>query len=216
MIKPDKREEENSLSKNKEKEEENSLSKNNEKEEENSLSKNNEKEREITVEDKLKETEEKLLRALADIENQRRRFEKERQEAFDFGGFNFARESLSLLDNIDRAITSFKNDNNLKNNKDLDKIIDGIEIVKKDLISIFKKNDIKEIECINKKFDPNFHQAMLEVEDNTRNPGTVVQEIQKGYMMKDRLLRPSLVSVTKKREEKAEKTTGADEKEQKK
>jgi len=204
MIKPDKREEENSLSKN------------NEKEEENSLSKNNEKEREITVEDKLKETEEKLLRALADIENQRRRFEKERQEAFDFGGFNFARESLSLLDNIDRAITSFKNDNNLKNNKDLDKIIDGIEIVKKDLISIFKKNDIKEIECINKKFDPNFHQAMLEVEDNTRNPGTVVQEIQKGYMMKDRLLRPSLVSVTKKREEKAEKTTGADEKEQKK
>ena len=186
------------------------------KEEENSLSKNNEKEKEKTVEDKLKETEEKLLRALADIENQRRRFEKERQEAFDFGGFNFARESLSLLDNIDRAITSFKNDNNLKNNKDLDKIIDGIEIVKKDLISIFKKNDIKEIECINKKFDPNFHQAMLEVEDNTRNPGTVVQEIQKGYMMKDRLLRPSLVSVTKKREEKAEKTTEADEKEQKK
>ena len=216
MTKPDKKEEENSLSKNKEKEEENLLSKNKEKGEENSLSNNNEKEREKTVEDKLKETEEKLLRALADIENQRRRFEKERQEAFDFGGFNFARESLSLLDNIDRAITSFKNDNNLKNNKDLDKIIDGIEIVKKDLISIFKKNDIKEIECINKKFDPNFHQAMLEVEDNTRNPGTVVQEIQKGYMMKDRLLRPSLVSVTKKREEKAEKTTGADEKEQKK
>ena len=204
MIKPDKREEENSLSKNKEKEEENSLSK------------NNEKEREITVEDKLKETEEKLLRALADIENQRRRFEKERQEAFDFGGFNFARESLSLLDNIDRAITSFKNDNNLKNNKDLDKIIDGIEIVKKDLISIFKKNDIKEIECINKKFDPNFHQAMLEVEDNTRNPGTVVQEIQKGYMMKDRLLRPSLVSVTKKREEKTEKMAKVEEKDQKK
>ena len=204
MTKPDKKEEENSLSKNKEKGEENLLSN------------NNEKEREKTVEDKLKETEEKLLRALADIENQRRRFEKERQEAFDFGGFNFARESLSLLDNIDRAITSFKNDNNLKNNKDLDKIIDGIEIVKKDLISIFKKNDIKEIECINKKFDPNFHQAMLEVEDNTRNPGTVVQEIQKGYMMKDRLLRPSLVSVTKKREEKAEKTTEADEKEQKK
>ena len=142
MTKPDKKEEENSLSKNKEKEEENLLSKNKEKGEENSLSNNNEKEREKTVEDKLKETEEKLLRALADIENQRRRFEKERQEAFDFGGFNFARESLSLLDNIDRAITSFKNDNNLKNNKDLDKIIDGIEIVKKDLISIFKKNDI--------------------------------------------------------------------------
>ena len=205
MTKPDKKEEENSLSKNKEKEEENLLSKNKEKGEENSLSNNNEKEREKTIEDKLKETEEKLLRALADIENQRRRFEKERQEAFDFGGFNFARESLSLLDNIDRAITSFKNDNNLKNNKDLDKIIDGIEIVKKDLISIFKKNDIKEIECINKKFDPNFHQAMLEVEDNTRNPGTVVQEIQKGYMMKDRLLRPSLVGVTKKPPEKGDK-----------
>jgi molecular chaperone GrpE len=186
------------------------------KEEENSLSKNNEKEKEKTVEDKLKETEEKLLRALADIENQRRRFEKERQEAFDFGGFNFARESLSLLDNIDRAITSFKNDNNLKNNKDLDKIINGIEIVKRDLISIFKKNDINEIECINKKFDPNFHQAMLEVEDNTRNPGTVVQEIQKGYMMKDRLLRPSLVSVTKKREEKTEKMAKVEEKDQKK
>ena len=184
------------------------------KEEENSLSKNKEKEK--TVEDKLKETEEKLLRALADIENQRRRFEKERQEAFDFGGFNFARESLSLLDNIDRAITSFKNDNNLKNNKDLDKIIDGIEIVKRDLISIFKKNDINEIECINKKFDPNFHQAMLEVEDNTRNPGTVVQEIQKGYMIKDRLLRPSLVSVTKKREEKTEKMAKVEEKDQKK
>ena len=186
------------------------------KEEENSLSKNNEKEKEKTVENKLKETEEKLLRALADIENQRRRFEKERQEAFDFGGFNFARESLSLLDNIDRAITSFKNDNNLKNNKDLDKIIDGIEIVKRDLISIFKKNDINEIECINKKFDPNFHQAMLEVEDNTRNPGTVVQEIQKGYMIKDRLLRPSLVSVTKKREEKTEKMAKVEEKDQKK
>ena len=186
------------------------------KEEENSLSKNNEKEKEKTVEDELKETEEKLLRALADIENQRRRFEKERQEAFDFGGFNFARESLSLLDNIDRAITSFKNDNNLKNNKDLDKIIDGIEIVKRDLISIFKKNDINEIECINKKFDPNFHQAMLEVEDNTRNPGTVVQEIQKGYMIKDRLLRPSLVSVTKKREEKTEKMAKVEEKDQKK
>ena len=107
-----------------------------------------------------------------------------------------------LIDNIDRAIVSFKNDESLKNNKDLNKIIDGIEIVKKDLVSIFKKNGIEEIECINKKFDPNFHQAMLELEDNTKEPGTVVQEIQKGYMMKDRLLRPSLVGVTKKIEEK--------------
>ena len=138
---------------------------------------------------------------MAEMENQRRRFEKERDEAFEFGGFNFARESLSLLDNIDRATTSFKNDENLKNNKDLNKIIDGIEIVKKDLASIFKKNGIESIECVNKKFDPNFHQAMLEIEDNTKEPGTVVQEIQKGYMMKERLLRPSLVGVTKKRDE---------------
>ena len=158
-----------------------------------------------TAEKNLKTVEDKLLRTMAEMENQRRRFEKERKEAFEFGGFNFARESLSLLDNIDRATTSFKNDESLKSNKDLDKIIDGIEVIKKDLISIFKKNGIEVIESINKKFDPNFHQAMLEVEDNTKEPGTVVQEIQKGYMMKDRLLRPSLVAVTKKREENVEK-----------
>ena len=161
--------------------------------------------KEENLEDKLKIVEEKLLRTLAEMENQRRRFEKERQEAFEFGGFNFARESLSLLDNIERATTSFKNDENLKNNKDLNKIIEGIEIVKKDLVSIFRKNGVEAIECINKKFDPNFHQAMLEVEDNTKESGTVVQEMQKGYMMKSRLLRPSLVGVTKKREEKEEK-----------
>ena len=163
--------------------------------------------KEETTEDKLKAVEEKLLRAMAETENQRRRFEKERQEAFEFGGFNFAKESLSLLDNIGRAITSFKNDDNLKNNKDIDKIIEGIEIVKKDLASIFKKNGIEAIECKNKKFDPNFHQAMLEVEDNTKESGTVIQEIQKGYLMKDRLLRPSLVGVTKKREEKNQEIT---------
>jgi len=158
--------------------------------------------KEETPEEKLKATQDKLLRTMAEMENQRRRFEKEKQEAFDFGGFNFASESLLLIDNIDRAIVSFKNDESLKNNKDLNKIIDGIEIVKKDLVSIFKKNGVKQIECINKKFDPNFHQAMLEVENNTKESGTVVQEIQKGYMMKDRLLRPSLVGVAKKREEK--------------
>ena len=168
--------------------------------EEKSISKKKE-----SVEDKFKATEEKLLRSMAEMENQRRRFEKERQEAFEFGGFNFARESLSLLDNIDRAISSFKNDATLKNNKDLDKIIDGIEIIKKDLISIFKKNNVVSMECLNKKFDPNFHQAMLEIEDNTKETGTVIQEIQKGYMMKDRLLRPSLVGVAKKIEEKKEK-----------
>ena len=161
---------------------------------------------EISPEDKIKDLEDKLARTLAEMENQRRRFEKEKQEAFEFGGFSFAAESLLLLDNIDRAVVSFKNDENLKNNKDLNKIIDGIEIVKKDLISIFKKNGIEAIECINKKFDPNFHQAMLELEDSTKEPGTVVQEMQKGYMMKSRLLRPSLVGVTKKREEKAEKS----------
>jgi len=161
--------------------------------------------KEETPEEKLKTTQEKLLRTMAEMENQRRRFEKEKREAFEYGGFNFAAESLLLIDNIDRAITSFKNDESLKNNKDLNKIIDGIEIVKKDLVSIFKKNGIVAIECIYKKFDPNFHQAMLEVENNTKESGTIVQEIQKGYMMKDRLLRPSLVGVAKKIEEKKEK-----------
>ena len=172
--------------------------------------------KEETPEEKLKTTQDKLLRTMAEMENQRRRFEKEKQEAFEFGGFNFAAESLLLIDNIDRAIVSFKNDESLKNNKDLNKIIDGIEIVKKDLVSIFKKNGIETKECINKKFDPNFHQAMLELEDNTKEAGTVVQEIQKGYMMKNRLLRPSLVGVTKKREEKEEKSgTKTEEKDKK-
>ena len=159
--------------------------------------------KEESPEEKLKTVQDKLLRTMAEMENQRRRFEKEKKEAFEFGGFNFAAESLLLIDNIDRAIVSFKSDESLKNNKDLNKIIEGIEIVKKDLVSIFKKNGIEAIECINKKFDPNFHQAMLELEDNTKEGGTIVQEIQKGYMMKGRLLRPSLVGVTKKREEKA-------------
>ena len=151
-----------------------------------------------TIEDKLNHAEEKILRLLAEMENQRRRFEKERQEAFEFGGYNFAKESLVLLDNIDRATVSFKNDESLKNNKDLDKILDGIEIVKKDLKSIFKKNGIEPIDCINKKFDPNFHQAMLEVNNSEKDNGIIVQEIQIGYMMKNRLLRPSLVGVAKK------------------
>ena len=150
MTKPDKKEEEKSLSENKIK-----AHRVEEKEKKSPPAK------EETTENKLKAAEEKLLRAMAEAENQRRRFEKERQEAFEFGGFNFAKESLSLLDNIDRAINSFKNDDTLKNNKDLNKIIEGIEVVKKDLISIFKKNGIETIECLNKKFDPNFHQAML-------------------------------------------------------
>ena len=184
MIKSDKKEEV-SLEKNKDDIKENKTEK------QNTL-------KEDSPQEKLKIVEDKLLRTLAETENQRRRFEKERQEAFEFGGFNFAKESLSLLDNIDRATNSFKSDENLKNNKDLDKIINGIEVIKKDLISIFKKNGVEPIDCLDKKFDPNFHQAMLEVEDNTKDHGTVVQEIQKGYMMKNRLLRPSLVGVTKK------------------
>jgi len=181
-------------------------------EDKNAMNKNEQEEEKVTPvkdetpEEKLKAVQDKLLRTMAEMENQRRRFEKEKQEAFEFGGFNFAAESLLLIDNIDRAIVSFKNDESLKNNKDLNKIIDGIEIVKKDLVSIFKKNGIEAIECIDKKFDPNFHQAMLEVENNTKVPGTVIQEIQKGYMMKDRLLRPSLVGITKKIEKKDEKT----------
>ena len=168
--------------------------------------------KEETIEEKLKVSQEKLLRTMAEMENQRRRFEKEKQEAFDFGGFNFAADSLSLLDNMERAITSFKNDEKLKNNNDFNKIIEGLEIVKSELISIFKKNGIESIECINKKFDPNFHQAMLEIDDSTKEPGLVVQEIQKGYMMKKRLLRPSFVGVAKKRDKKMENQ----EKEQKK
>ena len=194
MTKPEKKEQEKAPSKDK-----STIEKNEQKEKKTTPVKGE------TPEEKLKTVQEKLLRTMAEMENQRRRFEKEKQDAFEFGGFNFAAESLSLIDNIDRAIISFKNDESLKNNKDLNKIIDGIEIVKKDLVSIFKKNGIEAIECIDKKFDPNFHQAMLEVENNTKESGTVVQEIQKGYMMKDRLLRPSLVGVAKKREEKEEK-----------
>ena len=184
------------------------MSKSDKKEEEKPISDKQEKKAsdKESVENKLKSTEEKLLRTLAEMENQRRTFEKERHEAFEFGGLNFARESLAIIDNIDRAILSFKNDEKLKDNKDLDKIIEGIEIVKKDLISIFKKNGIEPIDCINKKFDPNFHQAMLEIENDNKETGIVLQEIQKGYMMKDRLLRPSLVGVTKKKDKTTNKT----------
>ena len=163
------------------------------------------KKKEESIEDKLKNTEDKLLRSLAELENQRSRFEKEIKEAIDFGGFNFARENLSILDNLQRAHNSIKNDHVLKNNKDLDKFLKNIEIIEKDLLSIFKKNKIEKIDTVNKKFDPNFHQAMLEIENTTKEPGTIIQEVQKGYMMKNRLLRPSLVGVAKKTVEKADK-----------
>ena len=174
------------------------------KKEESKIPKKEEKEekKEPTVEEKLKNTEDKLLRSLAELENQRNRFEKDLKEAIDFGGFNFARENLSILDNLQRAYISIKNDETLKNNKDLDKFLKNIEIIEKDLLSIFKKNKIEKINTLKKKFDPNFHQAMTEIEDNKVEPGTIVQEIQAGYMFGERLLRPSLVSVSKKSDQK--------------
>ena len=159
----------------------------------------------FTPEDKIKELEEKLARTLAEMENQRRRFEKEKDDAFEYGGFSFARESLNLIDNFDRAKQSLENDEKIKNSDVLQKILDHLDIVKKDLISIFKKNNIEEIIAVDKKLDPNLHQAMMEVEDNNKEPGTIVQEIQKGFKMKDRLLRPSLVAVSKKTEKNDEK-----------
>ena len=161
--------------------------------------KNKEESKEKTVEEKLKDTEEKLLRSLAEIENQRRRFEKEIKDAFEFGSFNFAKESLAILDNLQRAKEAIKNDETLKINKDLDKFLENITIIEKDLISIFEKNNIKKIESQKKKFDPNFHQAMSEVEDDKADPGTILHEIQAGYLLGERLLRPALVSVSKKK-----------------
>ena len=157
-----------------------------------------------SIEDKLKESEEKLLRSLAEVENQRRRFEKEIKDAFEFGGFNFAKENLAILDNLQRAQISIKNDEILKNNKDLNKFLENLEIIEKDIISIFEKNNIKKIESIKKKFDPNLHQAMLEIEDETNEPGIIVQEVQPGYMFGERLLRPSFVGVSKKKDQKKE------------
>jgi molecular chaperone GrpE len=154
---------------------------------------------EKTIEEKLIESEEKLLRSLAEVENQRRRFEKEIKDAFEFGSFNFAKESLASLDNLQRAKEAIKNDEKLKVNKDLDKFLDNLTIIEKDLVSIFEKNNIKKIETNKRKFDPNFHQAMSEVEDNDVDPGTILHEIQAGYMLGERLLRPALVSVSKKK-----------------
>ena len=157
-----------------------------------------------SLEEKLKETEDKLLRSLAEIENQRRRFEKEIKDAVEFGSFNFAKESLAILDNLQRAKESIKNDSSLKENKDLEKFLENISIIEKDLVSIFEKNNIRKIEVKGKIFDPNLHQAMAEIEDNNFKPGDVVQEIQPGYMLGERLLRPALVAVAKKKDGKNE------------
>ena len=166
----------------------------------------NNKKKEIPLEEKLKDKEEKLLRSLAEIENQRRRFEKEIKDAFEFGSFNFAKESLAILDNLERAKLAIKTDEKLKDNKDLDKFLENITIIENDLISIFEKNRINKINTKDKKFDPNFHQAMSEIEDVKAAPGTILQEIQAGYMLGERLLRPALVGVAKKIEKNEGKT----------
>ena len=160
---------------------------------------------EPSAEEKLKISEEKLLRALADSENQRRRFEKEIKDAFDFGGFNFAREMLAILDNLERAKKSIHEDEVLKKSKEFEKFFKNLEIIEKDLISTFEKNKITKINCLNKMFDPNFHQAMLEIEDDKTEAGTIIQEIQPGFMFGERLLRPSFVGISKKKGEKNEK-----------
>jgi len=166
------------------------------------------KKKEASPEEKIKDLEDKLARAYAEMENQRRRFEKEKEDAFEYGGFSFAREALNLIDNLERSKISLESDNDLKDTEALKKILEHLNIINKDMVSILKKNNIEPIKSINEKLNPNIHQAMMEIEDNNKEAGTIVQEIQKGFMMKDRLLRPSLVGVstkTKKTDEKAKK-----------
>ena len=163
-------------------------------------------EKQLSPENEILELKDKLARTFAEMENQRRRFEKEKDEAFEYGGFSFARESLNLLDNLERSKQSLQNDETIKDKDTLKKLINHIDIISNDMISIFNKNNIQPIKAINEKLDPNLHQAMMEVEDDKKDSGTIVQEIQKGFMMKDRLLRPSLVAVSKKKEETKEKS----------
>ena len=163
--------------------------------------KNKEEENQLSPEDEIASLKDKVARTFAEMENQRRRFEKEKDEAFEYGGFSFARETLNLLDNLERSKQTLESDVTIKDKDTLKKLIEHIDIINKDMISIFKKNNIEPIKSINEKLDPNLHQAMMEVEDDTKDQGTIVQEIQKGFMMKDRLLRPSLVAVSKKKAE---------------
>ena len=162
--------------------------------------------KEQSPEEKIAELEDKVTRTFAEMENQRRRFEKEKEEAFEYGGFAFAKEALNLIDNLERSKQILQNDDTLKNSESLKKMLEHLKIINEDLLSIFAKNNIKPIECLNKKLDPNLHQAMMEIEDNQKDPGTIIQEIQKGFTIKDRLLRPSLVGVSKKNENKDQKT----------
>ena len=173
---------------------------------------NNDKKSDIkTPEEKILELEDKLARTFAEMENQRRRFEKEKDEAFEYGGFSFAKEALSLIDNLERSKQILENDISLKNTEALKKTFEHLSVIDKNLMSIFSKNNIKPIECLNKKLDPNYHQAMMEIEDSQKEPGTIVQEIQKGFTIKDRLLRPSLVAVSKKAEKNDKKDNKIDE-----
>ena len=178
--------------------------------------KNKETEEKISPEKEVEVLKDKLARSFAELENQRRRYEKEKDDAFEYGGFSFAKESLNLLDNLERSKISLENDENLKNTDALKKVIDHLDIINKDMLSILKKNNIEPIKSINKKLDPNLHQAMMEIEDDTKDPGTIVQEIQKGFMMKDRLLRPSLVGVSKKKDDKKPENSKKDEQNQEK
>ena len=188
--------------------EDNDLTNNTEDQKQNDINtelENKEQEKEVSPEEKVKELEDKLARTFAEMENQRRRFEKEKDDAFEYGGYSFAKEALNLIDNLERSKHVLENDESLKDSKALKKTLDHLEIISNDLISIFTKNNIKPIDCLNKKLDPNFHQAMMEIEDDQKEQGTIVQEIQKGFMIKDRLLRPSLVGVSKKSQNKEEK-----------
>ena len=173
-----------------------------------------EKEEKLTPEEELEALKDKLARTFAEMENQRRRFEKEKDDAYEYGGYSFAKEALNLLDNLERSKVALENDEKLKNTDALKKIVEHLNIINNDMLSIFKKNNIEPIKSINEKLDPHLHQAMMEVEDDTKEPGTIVQEIQKGFMMKDRLLRPSLVGVSKKKTEESEKENQKNEKNQ--
>ena len=177
--------------------------------------KDDDKDAQISAEEEIISLKDKVNRIYAESENQRRRFEKEKEEAFEYGGFSFAKETLNLLDNLERSKVSLENDETLKNTAGIKKLIDHIDIINKDMISIFKKNNIEPIKAIGQKLDPNIHQAMMEVEDDEKEQGTIVQEIQKGFMMKDRLLRPSLVGVSKKKLKKDEKSQQNQEKKEK-
>ena len=195
------------LNENKEPEKENGSNENLQSENNQEINqKSKEETKDLSPEEKITELEDKVARTFAEMENQRRRFEKEKLDAFEYGGYSFAKEALNLIDNLDRSKHVLESDEKLKDTEALKKTIEHLDIIKKDLISIFEKNNIKPIESLNKKLDPNFHQAMIEIEDDTKEPGTIIQEIQKGFTIKDRLLRPSLVGVSKKVIKKDEKT----------